>query len=970
MIGDLTKEEKTAEAGKTSDQSENYDVESVIRAASCTWYAIHRLLVLYGEEKEKLCYSSRFTLPFISLKNRIDEVEKENPSTKDSAIMKFCRSIAENKGLQNELNNLNNPAENFADKEFNSQLEKIITGFKLKNLEDKVGFLTLLKEERDFTAIQNAYRDGWSFYDLINDKDFKQTYIDKAVTESAGKSFKEDIDKCIELAEQGKKAASKYFEGKGVELRAYYTETDNAHRVLNINLINYNRSEPTKISDILQQEKELNIYCNKKREICAHREGKERHYKFEEGACYEMTSTWPVKDEFGNVSICTMIMNVSSGGITEVLKFNGKDFVLSEEIRELIKQNDELYIQGLSLHNAVIKSLKKGEAADVIPTANNNFQNESIVAYQDKEPEEKLDPKVDADNSLPPPPSINSNALIQTEVNLQHTETQPEVASQQMDELILNNQMLSEENVELKQEAAELQVINKKHHELTQENQQLQEKLETTQAEDNQTIVKERQNSDLQDKLGEERPEFDIPENEYEEFLGDTMLILKLTEDEDNVNVTPEKKKLRRFSSVDSGLGDEHYVSDQRPIEIEQEQKNTELQTELAQKDKRLASALAELQGKAQELESVCEEKGKLRQELEVANAKKEELKSKLKKSQEELYHVQKGKSDLENKFDQLERSNKDIEEDKERFSKQVLDLQKELSCSKEVNQALSNELESAQTEKKRVNQKLAEAEQRIEALEKQTSDLKDKLEKKERGSKAEIDAMRKELTQLKENLEEKAQKLKSVYEEKRKLEDKLKGVNTEKKELEDKLKEFEKEIDQAAHIMKEKERFISNLKRQMQELEDEYKAQQESSKQEICNLAWRVEELRNELERKNEWDDKVVEMLNGLEEKIRADGQRSLNDQFYTLTGDISSEPDNASRKKIELSRSLSLDNESYVPLEGERRSLRSLSIDGGYGSDEENCDNDLSSKSPMSLFEEVEVEKSRNVGSSPFLG
>ncbi|WP_419247363.1 hypothetical protein ACJZL1_01650 [Wolbachia endosymbiont of Rhagoletis indifferens] len=966
MIGDLTKEEKTAEAGKTSDQSENYDVESVIRAASCTWYAIHRLLVLYREEKEKLCYSSRFTLRLTSLKDRIDEVEKENPSTKDSAIIKFCRSIAENKGLQNELNNLNNPAENFADKEFNSQLEKIITGFKLKNLEDKVGFLTLLKEERDFTAIQNAYRDGWSFYDLINDKDFKQTYIDKAVTESAGKSFKEDIDKCIELAEQGKKAASKCFEGKGVELRAYYTETDNAHRVLNINLINYNRSEPTKISDILQQEKELNIYCNKKREICAHREGKERHYKFEEGACYEMTSTWPVKDEFGNVSICTMIMNVSSGGITEVLKFNGKDFVLSEEIREWIKQNDELYIQGLSLHNAVIKSLKKGEAADVVPTANNNFQNESIVAYQDKEPEEKLDPKVDADNSLPPPPSINSNALIQTEVNLQHTETQPEVASQQMDELILNNQMLSEENVELKQEEAELQVINKKHHELTQENQQLQEKLETTQAEDNQTIVKERQNSDLQDKLGEERPEFDIPENECEEFPGDTMLILKLTED--NVNVTPEKKKLRRFSSVDSGLGDEHYVSDQRPVEIEQEQKNTELQTELAQKDKKLASALAELQGKAQELESVCEEKGKLRQELEVANAKKEELKSKSKKSQEELYHVQEGKSDLEDKFDQLERSNKDIEEDKERFSKQVLDLQKELSCLKEVNQALSNELESAQTEKKRVNQKLAEAEQRIEALKKQTSDLKDKLEKKERGSKAEIDTMRKELTQLKENLEERAQKLKSVYEEKGKLEDKLKDVNTEKKELEDKLKEFEKEIDQAAHIMKEKEQSISNLKYQMLGLENEYKAQLESSKQEICNLAWRVEELRSELERENEWDDKVVEMLNGLEEKIRADGQRSLNDQFYTLTGDISSEPDNAPRKKIELSRSLSLDNESYVPLEGERRSLRSLSIDGGYGSDEENCDNDLSSNITTSSIEKV--AESRNVGSSPFLG
>ncbi len=52
--------------------------------------------------------------------------------------------------------------------------------------------------------MQGAFGDEWSFYDLINDRDFKQTYIDKAVTESVNKSFKEDIDKCIELAEQGK----------------------------------------------------------------------------------------------------------------------------------------------------------------------------------------------------------------------------------------------------------------------------------------------------------------------------------------------------------------------------------------------------------------------------------------------------------------------------------------------------------------------------------------------------------------------------------------------------------------------------------------------------------------------------------------------------------------------------------------------------------------------------------------------
>lgn len=128
MIGGLTKGDKAAEAGEDSG------IRSI---ASCAWSAINRLLASY----ERDLYSSRLTLRFASLKDRIDEVEKENPSTKDSATIKFCRSISENDKLCKELRNLNNLAENFANKEFDSQLEKIITGFKLKDLEDKVGFL-------------------------------------------------------------------------------------------------------------------------------------------------------------------------------------------------------------------------------------------------------------------------------------------------------------------------------------------------------------------------------------------------------------------------------------------------------------------------------------------------------------------------------------------------------------------------------------------------------------------------------------------------------------------------------------------------------------------------------------------------------------------------------------------------------------------------------------------------------------
>lgn len=97
--------------------------------ASCAWSAINRLLASY----ERNLYSSRLTLRFASLKDRIDEVEKENPSAKDSAIIKFCCSIAENDKLYKELENLNNLTENFASKEFDSQLRKVVTDFKLKD---------------------------------------------------------------------------------------------------------------------------------------------------------------------------------------------------------------------------------------------------------------------------------------------------------------------------------------------------------------------------------------------------------------------------------------------------------------------------------------------------------------------------------------------------------------------------------------------------------------------------------------------------------------------------------------------------------------------------------------------------------------------------------------------------------------------------------------------------------------------
>ncbi len=48
----------------------------------------------------------------------------------------------------------------------------------------------------------------------------------------------------------------------------------------------------------------------------------------------------------------------------------------------------------------------------------------------------------------------------------------------------------------------------------------------------------------------------------------------------------------------------------------------------------------------------------------------------------------------------------------------------------------------------------------------------------------------------------------------------------------------------------------------------------------------------------------------NGLSSNMSSIEQRSFNHQFYTLAGNVFSEPDSASQKKTELSRSSSFDS------------------------------------------------------------
>ncbi|WP_353279256.1 hypothetical protein [Wolbachia endosymbiont (group B) of Xanthorhoe designata] len=210
MIAGLTKGDKAVDAGKIGDQFEKHfciGPTSLNREVYYSTLIYHTFKELYSQldnishanktrsEKEIINF---YVLPqFAHFKEILDEGIKKDPSFANSAIVKFCYSIIKDNKLFKELEEISIPAENSS--------VKARISFQLKNLKEKVWFLRKLKEKKNFTYVQRAFGDEWSFYNLINDRDFKQTYIDKAVTESANKSFEKDINKCIELAEQGKK---------------------------------------------------------------------------------------------------------------------------------------------------------------------------------------------------------------------------------------------------------------------------------------------------------------------------------------------------------------------------------------------------------------------------------------------------------------------------------------------------------------------------------------------------------------------------------------------------------------------------------------------------------------------------------------------------------------------------------------------------------------------------------------------
>ncbi|MDR3131526.1 MAG: hypothetical protein LBU02_00275 [Rickettsiales bacterium] len=402
--------------GEASDQLEDTYIKPIILSLALDISgAMYQLCLSYRSVQYTQQNVIDYSILLLGIEGEIKKIEDKNPSIKNLAIMEFLFSIAQNNKLHEELEILNNLALNSIDYEgFYSQLSKVVTDFKLQSLADKIRFLGLLKEKENFAATQKVYRDKWSFYDLMNDGGFKQACVNKAVDEldeSVSEGFKKSMGSYIKSVDEGKKVASRHFE-ENIAFQAYCKETKEANKALNINLIHYDKSKPIKISDILQQEKDigkLNIYCNKKRDICARRKDKKRYYEFKEGAYYQITSKWPIKDESGNISTCTMVMDVSNDGITKIVKFNGENFKSSsKEFWELIGQNEELHIQGSPLHEAVEKFLgMQHSREEMIRMENSGSSLPDVVAGSSSTP------------------STNNNASESTEEAATHTGGNP-----------------------------------------------------------------------------------------------------------------------------------------------------------------------------------------------------------------------------------------------------------------------------------------------------------------------------------------------------------------------------------------------------------------------------------------------------------------------------------------------------------------------------------------------------------------
>ncbi|WGJ61927.1 hypothetical protein M3L71_06565 [Wolbachia endosymbiont of Frankliniella intonsa] len=675
--------------------------------------------------------------------------------------------------------------------------------------------LAELKRKNSITVLEKHCQEKWEVYDLLmdltNDENFKQAYIDL----SFNKSFKKNF---IELANQAKKAVSKYFRDKDIDLRAFYVETNNSDKLLNINLINYNRSEPIRISDILQQERDistLNIYCDKKHDIYAYRKGKERHYEFKEGAYYEMTSTWPVQDKDGKTFTCTMVMNVSNSGITKVLQFNGKDFESPpEEFLELIRQNKELYIQGLSLHDNVKELLKKNKNANIAPAVSNLQNNEHIVINQD----EKMK---DLENDAKSNPILSFTSNNVSEVNPQQIATQAiatqtEVNSQQLDQ--------------------KLTKAEKEIRELNEQRNNLQHRLEEAKQEF------EEHNSDLQNKLGEEKQKNAKLQTELtqkDEKLAN--MSTELQERAQELEGAYEEKKDLKKKLEFANAGKEELISELRKLHEELNQLKEEKYSLEDKLDQLEHYSNSTKESSEQQISDLKEELLLLKEENQVLKAKQVESEQELVEAKQKIEELEEQCNDLQVECKEKEQR---LEKEMSKTDERIIQLNKEqeqkiqeiYGKNKELEEKveeLKEKLKTANVEQEKLQGKLnqfekkeeeiEEAEHMISARDKCIASYKSQIQNLENEHNAHLESDEQEEDQLtwdfetlKNELELKDEQIETIRGQLRQeIEEEI--VNKYRPSLELKFKEYEDEIERLIREKKELKGTVQYLNSQVE---------------------------------------------------------------------------------------------------------------------------------------------------------
>lgn len=815
-----------------------------------------------SNNKEKLKnYISKLS-SFISLK---DKIAKSSFAIKNSAIEKFCRLIAENEDLHKELDSLSVQFEKDDSKELYSRLGKIIEKFNLSQLQKKVLFLQKLKDKDDFDTLRKDYQDEWKFcsllQDLTSDKEFKQTYIDKVIEEKdklSCSNLKEGISTYIKSMQQGKVAASKYFE-EGTELQAYYTEVNSENRILNINL-NGNKSGPTKISDILQQEKgtsELNIYFNKKREIHVSQDKDEkRYYKFKKGASYEMTSTWPVKDKNGKISSCTMVMHVSDEGITKILDFDdGKESQLQyKEFIELIKQNHELHIQGFSLHDAVEKlwGLRCEERIKVIENSNEQVPAKSPDVIS------KASGASQHDKAVGTAQSINKNVSgveSKKSVNIPQNQSNnlrnlatdkaitPIISTNEVDQLNLNS---SVPNVNFNN-----LITNK-------------DKLSTS------------------GNLGQQpltQPKIPFQEQALPKQLAvQVAATLKQAGTQTEVDLFRESPAQKEASTqVEDNLQD---ISAQTEV-------SAQYINDLSLKNKKLNKENVELKQLIQsgwkKLDSLMKRNQQLGKELKETKIEKKKWLTEAKSLADIL-------SERNQQNENFEHINRQLNSEVEKLKDEKENLEDKLKGNKQALENLTNMLSESDQHNNKVKHANEKFKEIIEKLEDEVGELEDKLEKNAQ----ELEDRDNAYKLLVKINSDRAKEIFVLKEENERFKEQLRRSNIENEGLKNELKTLHKELTQTLEdgeqIIMSKEGVIASLRHDMNELDEKHKEQQEDSQCKIRELTWKFAEKESELNLKNVEVGKLINQIKGLKEEMKGltEEIKNLKLKIHELEDDI----------------------------------------------------------------------------------